>query len=115
MTDTIIAVYDNATHAEQAIAALRRAHVPETAIHRHTREGDDLISERPPIVQSETSSFWPTLFGSGEAEEHLVYDDSPEGGGTVVRVTMIPDVLYDAVLDLLERYHPVDLKAREAR
>jgi hypothetical protein len=113
MTETIIAVYDNATHAEQAIGALRRANVPETAIHRHTRDGDDLTSDRPPIVQHD-SSFWPTLFGYGEAEEHLVYDDSSEGGGTVVRVTMIPEAHYDAVLNLLERYHPVDLKGRQA-
>ncbi len=110
--ETIVAVYDNAAHAELAIEALRRANVPEASIHRQTREMDDVTSERPPIVQTESTGLWPTLFGASEPEERLVYDDSAEAGGTVVRVSMIPENHYDAVLDILGRYHPVDLQGR---
>ena len=44
MTDTIIVAYDNPGHTEQAIEALRAAGIPDIAIHRHTRDGDDLTS-----------------------------------------------------------------------
>jgi hypothetical protein len=110
--ETIVAVYDNALHAEQAIGALRRANVPTASIHRQTREVDDVTSERPPIVHSEGAGLWPALFGTSEPEEHLIYDDSAEAGGTVVRVSMIPENHYEAVLEILGRYHPVDLKGR---
>lgn len=112
MTDTIIVAYDNPEHTEQAIAALRVAGVPNIAIHRHTRDGDDLTSERPAIVETDETSLWSTLFGSVHPAERLIPDDSPEAGGTVVRVTMIPAEHYEAVLNILQRFHPSDVRGR---
>ncbi len=111
MNDSLIVVYDTAEHTELAIAALRRAGVPDTSIHRHIREGDDLDREHPPLVEVEGGGIWSTLFGTDHPVEHLVPEGSVEAGGTVIRVTRIPAERYDAVLDILERYHPSDVQA----
>jgi hypothetical protein len=111
MTGIIIAVYDTHDHAEQAIAALLDAGVPAASIHRHIRDGDDLTGERPSIVEVEHAGLLATLFGDGDPVEHVVLSDSPEAGGTVVRVTMIPPDRHEAVLDIMERFHPSDVQS----
>jgi hypothetical protein len=113
MTSRIIAVYDTAGHTDQAIAALLTAGVPHTSIHRHIREGDDLTGERPAIIERDGHGIWSTLFGTDHPVDHVIHDGEPEAGGTVVRVTMIPDAHYEAVLDILGRYHPADVQGRE--
>jgi hypothetical protein len=112
MTETIVAVYDTHEHAEQAAAALLAAGVPGSSIHRHIRDGDDLTGERPVMVESEPAGLLATLFGAEEPVEHVVPSDSPEAGGTVIRVTMITPERYEAVLDILERFHPSDVQGR---
>ena len=114
MTETLIAVYDTAEHTEHAIAALRRAGVPDMSIHRHVRDGDDLTREHPPIVAVEGGGILATLFGGDEPVEHVIPEEAAEAGGTVVRVTMIPADQYEAVLDILEQYHPSDVQGRVA-
>ncbi len=109
--DTVIAVYDTADHTDQAIDALRRAGVPNTSIHRHIREGDDLTREHPLFIEEEVGGLWSALFGTDHVVEHAIHDGSPEAGGTVVRVTHIPDEHHEAVLDILSRYHPAEVRA----
>jgi hypothetical protein len=112
MTETIVAVYDTHDHAEQAIAALLANGVPEASIHRHIRDGDDLTGERPAIVDVEHAGLLATLFGDDEPVEHVIPSDSPEAGGTVIRVTMIAPESYDTVLDVVERFHPSEVQGR---
>jgi hypothetical protein len=112
VTDSIIAVYDTHDHAEQAVAALLAMDVPEATIHRHIRDGDDLTSEHPAIVEVHHPGLFATLFGDDETVEHVIPADSAEAGGTVIRVTMIAAERYDAVLDVLERFHPSDVRGR---
>ena len=112
MTDTLVAVYDTAEHTDQAIDALRRAGVPEGSIHRHIRDGDDLTREHPPLVAVEGGGILSSLFGTDEPVEHVIPEEAAEAGGTVVRVTLIPPDRYEAVLDILERYHPSDVQGR---
>ena len=112
MAETIIAAYDTHEHAEQAIAALLAGGVPEKSIHRHIRDGDDLTGERPTIVAVEPAGILATLFGGDEPVEHTIPSDSPEAGGTVIRITMIPAEQYDAVLDIVGRFHPSEVQGR---
>ena len=102
-----------AEHASQAIAALRQAGAPEDAIHRHVREGDELTREQPVLIAVEAPSLWSTLFVTDTPVEHVIHDGTPEAGGTVVRVTKIPAPHYEAVLNLLQRYHPAALRTPE--
>jgi hypothetical protein len=115
MTETIVAAYDRPAHAEQVIADLLAAHVPAERVHRHSRDGDDMTREVLPVVVDEGPGFWASLFGVADVgEDHLAYDHTLDGGGTVVRVTMIPDQDYDTVLQIMERHHPVDMDAHGA-
>ena len=114
MTESIIAVYDTHDHAEQAVAALLDAGVPEASIHRHIRDGDNLTSEQTAIVEVEHAGLLATLFGDAEPVEHVIASDSAAAGGTVIRVTMIPPDRYEGVLDILTRYHPSDVRGRAA-
>jgi hypothetical protein len=67
------------------------------------------------IVEKEGPGFWASLFGVADVgDDHLAYDYTLDGGGTVVRVTMIPDQDYDTVLAIMERHHPVDMDAHGA-
>jgi len=114
MTESIIVVYDTHDHAEQAVAALLGAGVPEASIHRHIRDGDNLTSEQPALVEVEHAGLLATLFGDADPVKHVIASDTAAAGGTVIRVTMIPPERYEAVLDVLERYHPSDVRGRPA-
>ena len=110
MKDTVIAVYDTADHTNDAVDALRRAGVPDASIHRHVRDGDDLTRERPLFVEEPVGGLWSALFGTEHTVQHLIHDGTPEAGGTVLRVTRIPEQHYQAVLDILARYHPAEIR-----
>ncbi len=115
MNETIVAVYDTAAHAEQAVADLLAANVPQSAIHRHAAEGSYspsslAVSTRP---TEETGGFWSNLFG-GSSEDHGVYDRTLESGGNVVSVATIPEHDYESVMTILEKHNPVDIDERAA-
>ena len=110
VSDVVIAVYDTAQHATQAVTALRRAGAPESCIHRHVRDGDEMTRERPVLIEVEAATLWSTLFGSDEPVEHVIHDGTEEAGATVVRVTRIPPQHHDAVVDILQRHHPAELQ-----
>ena len=113
MKDTIVALYDAPEHTTQAVNALRRAGVPEACIHRQIFDGD-LTSEHHTLVKLDKPPSWLSLFDRDAGEDEFVYEDAEEAGGTVVRVTHIPADRYEAVLDIIERYHPSDVLDRTA-
>ena len=115
MNETIVAVYDTAAHAEQAVQDLLAANVPQSAISRHASEGsyspgNTSVSTRR---TEETGGFWSNLFG-GSSEDHTVYDRTLESGGTVVTVSTIPEHDYEAIMTILEKHNPVDIDERAA-
>ncbi len=113
MKDTVVALYDTAEHANQAVDALRRAGVPEACIHRQIFDGD-LTSEHHSLVKLDKPTTWLSFFDPDEGDGDFIYEDAEEAGGTVVRVTHIPAERYEAVLDIIERYHPADVLDRTA-
>ena len=116
MSETIVAVYDTATHAEQAVTDLLAANVPQSSIHRHAAEGSYPAGTTTPTARApEQQGFWSSLFGGDAGSDHAVYDRTLESGGNVVTVTAVPEHDYQAVLDILERYNPVDLDERGAQ
>ncbi len=114
MNETIVAVFDTAAHAEQAVSDLLAANVPQSAIQRHAAEGSyspasTAVSSRP----QEEGGFWSSLFG-GSSTDHDVYDRTLESGGNVVTVSTIPEHDYEAVMAILEKHSPVDIDERAA-
>jgi uncharacterized protein (TIGR02271 family) len=118
MTDeTIVAVYDTAAHAEQAVSDLLATNVPQSAISRHAAEGvyspsSTSATSRRPEDEAGTG-FWSSLFG-GSSDDHAVYDATLQSGGNVVSVSGVPEHDYEAVMTILEKHNPVDIDERTA-
>ena len=108
--ETIVAVYDTAAHAEAAVSDLVAAKVPQSAIHRHTKEGSYAAGSTTATARApEEKGFWSSLFGGDAGDDHAVYDRSLQSGGNVVSVSTVPEHDYEAVMAILERHNPVDL------
>ena len=108
MTDeTIVAVYDTATHAEAAVSSLKVAGVPENAISTHAGTATTSTTAAP--VREE--GFWASLFGGEPDHDTAVYDRSLEGGSTVVSVKA-PETHIAKVMEILESHHPIDIDER---
>ncbi len=113
MTDeTIVAVYDTAAHAEAAVASLRAANVPASAISQHADTGPTSGSATTSQPARE-QGFWSSLFGGEPDHDTSVYERSVQGGSTVVSVR-VPDTHVDGVMKILESHHPVDIDDRAA-
>ncbi len=66
--ETIVAVYDTAAHAEAAVASLKAAGVPDTAVSMHAGSGSMTGTTAAP---AQGTGFWSSLFG-GEPERDIV-------------------------------------------
>ena len=109
-TEVIVAIYETDEDAEHAVAEMLAAHVPESAIHRHTK--NDVPEPRttaPDPGEPEHVGFWARMFG-GHTTEHAVYDQALHNGGNVVTVTTVPDHDFEPVMAILERHNPIDLE-----
>ena len=107
-SETIVAVYDTAAHADAAIADLRSANVPESSISRHTGTPGGATSA-PPVREQ---GFWSSLFGGSADHDESVYDRSLDTGSSVVIVKGTPSHDIDAVMAILERHSPIDIDER---
>ena len=111
MTDeTVVAVYDTAAHADAAVADLRAANVPESAISKHSGTAAD-SSASTTAAQPREQGFWASLFGGEPDYDTAVYDRSLESGSTVVTVK-VPDEHVTRVTQILESHDPVDIDER---
>ena len=77
-SETIVAVYDTAAHAELAANDLRQAGVPDSAITLHSTASTTATTTGQPLQEK---GFWSSLFGGDTAEDSTVYDR----GGTRIR------------------------------
>jgi len=117
MTDeTIVAVYDTAAHAEAAVASLRAANVPASAISQHADAGTTTGTTTGSATSSQPAreqGFWSSLFGGEPDHDTSVYERSVQGGSTVVSVR-VPDTHVDGVMKILESHQPIDIDDRAA-
>lgn len=114
MTDeTIVAVYDTASHAEAAVTALKSAGVPEDAISSHAATQSTSGAVTTSVAPVREKGFWSNMFGGEPDHDTAVYDRSLEGGSTVVTVNA-QEAHVDTVMDILESHHPVDIDERAA-
>ena len=109
--ETIVAVYDTAAHSDAAVADIRAAQVPESAISRHAGTTGTPTLAAPPVREQ---GFWASLFGGETEHDHMVYDRSLDMGSSVVVVKSTPGHDVDAVVAILERHSPIDIDERAA-
>jgi len=112
--ETIVAVYDTTEHAALAVRDLEAAGVPSSAISQHA-SGGVATGSATTAAPGHEKGFWASLFGGEPEYEHdtAVYDRSLESGSTVVTVKALEQQI-PAVVDILERHHPVDIDERAA-
>ncbi len=118
-SETIVAVFDTAAHAEAAVSALIADGVPAGSIEHYSRDqgatgqaavGTDV---NPPSAHR---GFWGWLTGEQEtaSSHHALYDQSIQSGSTVV--TVISDgINIDQIYNVLEAHNPVDLDERHSQ
>ena len=112
--ETIIAVYDTAAHAEEAVRDLQAANVPPGAISQHagTATGSGLMAgSAQTAAPAREPGFWNRLFGGEPDHDTSVYDRSLDSGSTVVTVR-VPDEHIESVSRILEAHDPIDLDQR---
>ena len=109
--ETIVAVYDAATHAEAAVRDLKSANVPADAITQHA---SSTMTGTSGMAAPRDSGFWSSLFGGEPDHDTSVYDRSIESGSIVVSVKA-PAEHYDRVSAILEKHNPIDMEERAAR
>jgi uncharacterized protein (TIGR02271 family) len=111
--ETIVAVFENSRHADQAVRALESAGVPSSAIERHSKEGQprnrtDSSSERS-APQSTGFFFWDMMFaGQTPHEDRTNYEQSVERGEVIVAVT-VSEQDAEAVMSVLQDHSPLDV------
>ena len=118
-SETIVAVFDTAAHAEAAVSALIADGVPASAIEHYAR--DQGVTDQTPVGTdvnpgSAHRGFWGWLTGEQEtaSSHHALYDQSIQTGGTVV--TVISDgTNIDQIYNVLEAHSPVDLDERHSQ
>ena len=108
--ETIVAVFDTAEHAQAARTALVGAGVPESDISLHAGTG---MTTGPAGAPVREQGFWASLFGGEPGYDTAVYDRSLANGSTVMSVNARDEHVV-RVLEILERYRPINIDERAA-
>ena len=115
-SETIVAVFDTAAHAEAAVSALIADGVPASAIEHYTRDQGmtGQAGTETSAASTHRGGFWAWLTGEQDttsSSHHALYDQTIQSGGTVV--TVISDgTNIDQIYNVLEAHNPVDLDER---
>ena len=128
MREALVAVFDTAPHADEAVRALEIANVPATDIRRYHKDDPSIPhanylsqtgqQEDFHSAEGEHRGFWSWLLGEehrtdwrdpeyAERDEQF-YSRSIGEGNTVVAVHVQPEAI-DRVMRVLEEHHPVAL------
>jgi uncharacterized protein (TIGR02271 family) len=104
--EKVVAAFDNAEHAENAVRSLVSAGFPKqdiSVLHNDTL-GSETAVKQPGL--------WKRLLGSDlEHHEASVYSDSVQKGGTIVSLRT-PDHKVEEATDILHGHSPVDVPER---
>jgi uncharacterized protein (TIGR02271 family) len=110
MSETIVAVFETGSHADQAASALKAAGVQSSAIERHSKESAVAASGQGSAPKSTGFFFWDMMLGvQAQHQDRPSYERSVERGETVLAVT-VSDEEADKIMAVLEKHSPVDLE-----
>ena len=117
-SETIVAVFDTAAHADAAIQDLVSSGIPQSSIEHYARDGEMAggAIEQPVTEKRPHGGLWGWLTGSFDNahEHHALYDQTIHEGGTIV--TVIAEDADIAKIDaILDRHDPIDLDDRHTR
>jgi len=114
--ETIVAVFETGTQADQAVRALEAAGVRTNAIERHSKEGESSSRMQPASEGSAPQStgfvFWDMMLGAQAShQDRSTYEKRVGRGETVVAVTVSAQEA-ETVMAVLEDASPLELDER---
>ena len=109
----LVALYDTAAHADEAVRDLKAANVPEGAITQHAKSMTSSPTSTEYTQGEHKQGFWASILGGETGHDTAVYDRSVESGSTVVSVR-VGEEHVARVSEILEKHGPIDLDERAA-
>ena len=113
-SETTVAVFDTAAHAEAAIADLVAQGVPANSIEHYAQSRESAGGAA--TTTSQHRGLWAWLTGESEttSDHHAFYDKTIETGGIVVTV-ISDDSQAVRIHTILEAHDPIDLDERHSQ
>lgn len=114
-SETIVAVFDTAAHADAAIRDLMTAGIPEGSIQHYAQESGSAAVGTAGSAGG-NRGFWGWLTGGDEAtlDHHALYEQSIHSGGTVVTV-IANNADVEGINEILDRHSPIDMDERHSQ
>src|SRR5689334_17822913 len=109
--ETIVAVFESRSAADDAARALEAIGIPQSAIERHSKEQPraETAEQRDSLPPSTGFFFWDMMFAAATPHrDRSSYDQNIERGATVLAVTVSEDE-GDKVMSVLESRSPIEL------
>lgn len=109
--ETIVAVFETRSAADDAARALEAIGIPRSAIERHSKEQPrtEPAKQRDSLPPSTGFFFWDMMFAAATPHrDRPAYDRNIERGATVLAVT-VSEEEGDKVMSVLESRSPVEL------
>jgi len=117
-SETIVAVFDTAAHADAAIRDLMTAGIPASSIEHYAQDSKaaDLHASSSSVTTNEHRGFWGWLTGGDDVttDHHALYDQSIQSGGTVVTV-IANSADVEGINEILDRHSPIDMDERHSQ
>src|SRR4029079_7526850 len=109
--ETIVAVFETRSAADDAARALEAIGIPRSAIETHSKEQPrpEPAKQRDSLPPSTGFFFWDMMFAAATPHrDRSAYDRNIERGATVLAVT-VSEEQGDKVMSVLESRSPVEL------
>lgn len=112
---TLVGIFDDDAHAQQARQRLQRAGVPPHCIHINAGAPDrseTTSCAQPREEEGAISRFFSDMFGSHDEPDVHNYDEAVRRGNRVLSVQVADESRVDVISDLLEECGAVDVDER---
>ena len=111
MTEMIVAAFDSPTVAAAAVRDLESARIPSAEIKSYTKDEPAYQEYRTRQPEYHSGGFWSWLLGEepSQTQQYAAYDTSLASGYTVVTAE-VDDLHADAVIGILNRHAPRDIR-----
>jgi uncharacterized protein (TIGR02271 family) len=112
---TLVAVFDEQSEAQQALDALSKGGFPGSKARLTAREDtQERTASSQPQRDESFGDKVAQFFGFGEQHE-ATYSEAVRRGGCVLVVDAADENEAERAMDIIERYHPVDIDERQAQ
>ena len=112
---TLVGIFDDDAHAQQARQRLQQAGVPPHCIHINagvSERSESTSTAQPREEEGAISRFFSDMFGTNDEPDVHNYDEAVRRGNRVLSVQVADESRVEAISDLLEECGAVDVDER---